>query len=155
AGKPRPDQATIDTVASWLEAEIDRAAALRPNPGRTETFHRINRAEYRNVIRDLLGLEVDVTSLLPADDATFGLDNIANTLSVTPALMERYMSAARRISRLAVGLAPLGPTIETYRASGRMSIDGALTDGDDDGQVSDQLPLGSRGGLVVHHYFPV
>ena len=101
-GMPRPDKAALDAFAGYLEASIDTAAAERPNPGRT-VLHRLNRAEYGNAIRDLLALDVDVTSLLPADDSAYGFDNIADVLGVSPALMERYLSAAWKVSSLAVG----------------------------------------------------
>ena len=77
AGRPRPDKAAHDGFAAWLETELDRAAAAQPNPGRTEPFHRLNRAEYQNAVRDLLDLDLDVASLLPADDVSAGFDNIA------------------------------------------------------------------------------
>src|SRR2546425_3971802 len=145
-GRRRPDQPTTGALVSWLENELDRVAVTRPDPGRTESFHRLNRAEYANAIRDLLALDIDVTALLPPDNMSDGLDNIADVLSVSPALLDRYLSVARRISRLAIGLPPPGPVIETYRSPRRM--------GQDD-QISEELPFGSRGGLVVHHYFPV
>ena len=145
-GRPRPDQPTYHALVTWLETELDRAAVTRPNPGRTEPFHRLNRAEYQNAIRDLLALDVDITSFLPADNATDGLDNMAEVLSVSPALMERYLSAAHKLSRLAVGLPPYSPVVETYRAP---------TDAAQDDQIGEDVPFGSRGGLVVHHYFPV
>ena len=90
AGVPRPDKATYDGLTSWLETELDRAAASHPNPGRTEALHRLNRTEYQNAIRDLLGLEIRVAELLPADDQSFGFDNIAGVLGVSPTLLERY-----------------------------------------------------------------
>src|SRR5262245_10613705 len=103
-GRPRPDQTSYETLASWLEAEIDRAAAASPHPGRTESVHRLNRAEYQNAIRDLLALEIDGASMLPADDADrHGFDNIGDVLSVSPALLERYMSAARTVGTRACG----------------------------------------------------
>jgi mono/diheme cytochrome c family protein len=89
AGMPRPDPATSSAITTWLESEIDRAAAARPNPGRTESIHRLNRAEYRNAIRDLLALEVDVESMLPADDMSYGFDNMAGVLKMTPSLLDR------------------------------------------------------------------
>ena len=115
APRPRPDQATYDGFRAWLETEIDTAAAMAPDPGRTETFHRLSRAEYRNVIRDLLDLDVDVSELLPADDTSYGFDNIAGVLGVSPTLMERYLSAARKIARLAVASPVPSPVAETYR----------------------------------------
>ena len=145
-GRPRPARPVTDALVAWLEGELDRAAAARPSPGRTQSFHRLNRTEYRNAIRDLLALEVDVRSLLPADQVTDGFDNIADALSVSPALLDRYLSAARRLSRLAVGLPPSGPVIETYRVPQRMA---------QDDRISEEVPFGSRGGVVVRHYFPV
>ena len=100
-GMPRPDDATVASLTSWLTAELDRAAVV-PNPGRP-LLRRLNRAEYGNVIRDLLALDVDVRSLLPADDSAFGFDNNADLLVVSPSLLERYLSAADRVSALAVG----------------------------------------------------
>ena len=97
AGRPRPDKPTHDAFAGWLEAELDRDAAARPNPGRTEPFHRLNRAEYRNVVRDLLDLDVDVASLLPADDVSSGFDNIASVMTMSPTLMDRYLVAAQKV----------------------------------------------------------
>ena len=144
---PQPDEAAHDTFKSYLETELDRGALANSNPGRTETFHRLNRAEYQNVIRDLVALEIDVASLLPADDADqHGLDNMADVLSVSPVLMERYLSAARKISRRAVGRATGAPVVETYKVP-------ILLHQDD--RMSQELPFGSRGGLAVRHYFPV
>ena len=100
-GRPRPDDGAYDQLASWLEAELDQAWAEQPNPGRTETFHRFNRAEYRNAIRDLLALEIDVDDFLPADDAGYGFDNIGGVLRMSQSLLERYLDASRVISRLA------------------------------------------------------
>ena len=138
-GRPRPAVDTYDALAGWLETEIDRFAAARPNPGRTEAFHRLNRAEYANAIRDLLALDVDVAELLPADDIDeYGFDNMADVLTVSPALMERYLSAARKIGRLAVGETPLGPATETYDVP-------ILLVQDD--RMGDDVPFGSRGGI--------
>ena len=102
AGRARPDQASIQGLVNYLESSLDRAATAKPNPGRP-TAHRLNRAEYVNVIRDLLGVEIDGAALLPADDAAYGFDNNADTLALSPALLERYLSAARKIGRLAIG----------------------------------------------------
>ncbi len=146
-GRPRPDQAAYDAFATYLETSLDRAAAARPNPGRTETFHRLNRTEYQNAIRDLLALEIDAASMLPADEADrHGFDNMAGVLSVSPALLDRYVSAANKISRLAVGLPPGGPVIETYHVPLNLLQDDRL---------SEELPFASRGGLAVRHHFPV
>ncbi len=144
-GRPRPDRAVVENMLAWLEAELDRAAARDPDPGRTDSVHRLNRAEYRNAVRDLLALDVDVTSLLPADSADeHGFDNIAGMLSVSPTLLDRYLSAARRLSRLAVGLPPGSPTTEEYRVWL-----------DQDEYLGEDLPFGSRGGAAIRHRFPV
>src|SRR5262245_15573760 len=102
-GVRRPDNATYDSVATWLETALDRAAALRPNPGRPGELHRLNRTEYGNAVRDLLGLEVDAKALLPADEQAHGFSTNADALSMQPALLDRYLSAAAKIARLAVG----------------------------------------------------
>jgi hypothetical protein len=147
SGRPRPDQAAADAMASWLSAEIDRTAAAHPNPGRTEAFHRLNRAEYQNAVRDLLALDIDVATLLPTDDADKrGFDNIGDVLSVSPALMDRYLSAAKKLSRLAVGVEPAGAVIDTHRIPRLMA---------QDERVSQDLPFGSRGGMAIRHQFPV
>ena len=146
-GRPRPEIETYDALASWLESELVQYAADRPNPGRTEAFHRLNRAEYANAIRDLLVIDVDVNELLPADDIDqYGFDNMADVLTVSPALMDRYLSAARKIGRLALGEEPLGPATETYSVN--------ILNVQDD-RMGDDVPFGSRGGLGTRHYFPV
>ena len=95
---PKPAEDTYNQLVQWLETEIDNLASNNPNPGRTDTFHRLNRAEYANAVRDLLSIEVDVEELLPADDIdAYGFDNMADVLTVSPALMERYLSAARKL----------------------------------------------------------
>ena len=99
-GEPRPTADARLELAGWLESELDAAAAANPNPGRTEPFHRLNRAEYRNAVRDLLHLDVDVAELLPADEASYGFDNIAGVLKLSPTLLERYLAAADKVSRL-------------------------------------------------------
>lgn len=142
-GRPRPDKATYTAVASSLETTLDRIAAANPNPGRTPP-HRLNRTEYANAIRDLLGLEVDSSALLPPDDADLGFDNMADILSVSPALLERYIFAARKIGRLAVGDPTVEPTTETYPVP-KMQFQ--------DQRMSEDLPFGSRGGIAVQHHF--
>ena len=142
---PRPDKATYAAVASYLETELDRAFAAKPNPGRP-TAHRLNRAEYVNVIRDLLAVEIDGRSLLPADDAGYGFDNVADLLSVSPSLLDRYMSAAQRISRVAVGDPAIHPAVETYR----QPLDLLQND-----RMNEDLPFGSRGGMAIRHNFPL
>lgn len=144
AGRPKPDAATSRAFVSWLETELDRSAMATPNPGRP-AVHRLNRVEYANAIRDLFGLEVDAHALLPADDEQHGFDNIADVLSVSPTLIERYMAAAQRISQLAVGDPGLRPTGHTYMVNGWL---------DQDERTSDDLPFGSRGGVAIRHHFP-
>jgi hypothetical protein len=143
-GMPRPDKAALDGLASFFETSLDRAAAAKPNPGHA-TMHRLNRAEYANAIRDLLGLEIDATALLPPDDESSGFDNIADVLRVSPSLMERYLSASWNISRLAVGNTSIAPATATYRVRPDLSQD----------QHIEGLPLGTRGGILVRHNFPV
>ena len=143
-GRPRPAQAAYDGLASWLEAELDRAADARPNPGRP-VVRRLNRLEYTNAVRDLLALEVDGRALLPTDESGYGFDNVGDVLSFSPGLLERYMSAARKISRLAVGDPTQPPAIAAYKVSPFLV---------QAGRVSEDLPFGSRGGLVVRHNFP-
>ena len=145
-GRPRPDKGTNDAFVAWLETGLDRAAAAAPNPGRLVP-HRLNRVEYTNAIRDLLHLEIDGTSLLPADDAGFGFDNIGDVLTITPALLERYLIAAQRISRLALGDPTIPPAIERYQTPYL-----TLRQGE---RMSEEQPFGSRGGTVVRHTFPV
>ena len=146
-GRPRPDETTYDAVAGGLEADIDRAAAANPDPGRTSTVHRLNRTEYRNAIRDLLALDLDVTPLLPGDETSdTGFDNNADVLSISTAQLERYLSAARTITRLATGLPPTGPGFETFDVPLLLL---------QDERQSEELPLGSRGGVAVPYHFPV
>ena len=144
AGRPRPDAAAADSFASWLETEIDQVAAVTPNPGRTESLHRLNRTEYQNAIRDLLALDIDAATLVPADDQSYGFDNIAGVLKVSPTLLERYMSAAREISRLAVGASTMTTAGETFRIVSDLS----------QYQHRDGLPFGTRGGTSVRYNFP-
>ena len=143
--RPRPDAATYGAFATWLETALDRSAVEQPNPGRP-TIHRLNRLEYTNAIRDLLHLEIDTGTMLPADDLAYGFDNNADILTVAPGLLERYMSAARRISRLAVG----DPTIEADAV--RYPLSSLLVQDD---RMSEDLPFGSRGGSAVRHHFPL
>ena len=133
SGARRPDRAAIDGFTAKLEAELDRAAAARPNPGAT-ALHRLNRSEYTNVIRDLLALDVDAATLLTPDDSSEGFDNIADALKVSPALLERYVSAAEKVSRVAVGDPSIGGTAATYRsdteqyATGSVQVTNCLKD---------------------------
>ena len=143
AGRPRPDRAGHDAFIASLETELDRAAAAAPNPGRA-TVHRLNRVEYTNAIRDLLALEIDGQSLLPADDTGYGFDNIADVLSFSPGLLERYMLAAQKITRLVIG-GSIRPSVETYTVP-LVRVQ--------EYRMSDDLPAGSRGGIAIRHYFP-
>jgi len=144
AGAKRPDRGSLDAFAAAIEGTIDRFAANNPNPGRAP-LHRMNRVEYANAIRDLLVLDVDPSTLLPADDSSHGFDNIADVLGVSPSLLERYVSAAAKISRLAVGEREAAPVQVTYTVKGDLSQNQTL-----DGQ-----PLGTRGGTTIRHNFPV
>jgi mono/diheme cytochrome c family protein len=145
-GRPRPDAKTYQAAASWLEGELDRAWLAAPNPGRISAVQRLNRTEYNNAIRDLLALDVDVRPLLPGDDTADGsFDNVAEVLNISTAHLERYLSVARQVTRLAVGLPPANPPVEAF--------DIPLHVLQDDRQ-SEDLPLGSRGGIAVRHTFP-
>jgi hypothetical protein len=146
-GRPRADAATYRDVAGLLENQIDQAWVAHPNPGRVAAVHRLNRAEYNNAVRDLLALDVDVKPLLPGDETADGsFDNFADSLSISTAHLERYLSVAREVTRLATGLPPTRPKIETLQIP--------LFVLQDDRQ-SEDLPLGSRGGMAIHHDFPV
>ena len=143
----RPDDAARAAWVDWLEAELDGAAAARPPLGRPMTVHRLNRVEYRNAVEDLLGLDVDIEALLPPDDADAeGFDNNAEVLSVSTTLMERYLTAARRISQLALGDPALASRSASYQVP-ELEVQ--------DDRTSEDLPFGSRGGLAVRHYFPL
>jgi len=144
AGARRPDEATYRALIDALTTTLDRAAAAHPNPGRP-MLRRLNRSEYANAIRDLLALEVDASALLPADDSAYGFDTIGDVLGVSPLLQERYLSAAAKISALAVGDPSRGPVAETYRVRQDLSQN----------QHLEGLPLGTVGGLAVQHLFPV
>ena len=148
-GRPRPDEATYGEVIAWLEAELDRAAVNAPNPGRRPALHRLSRTEYQNAVRDLLALddlpkEFDVSTLLPADNVTSGFDNLAELLFVSPSTLERYLAAARKISRLAVGDTSMPPIVDRYQLDRDLIQDGHL----------DGLPLGTRGGTVIRSHLP-
>ncbi len=141
--RPRPDPEDYEHLTAYLETALDRAVTANPDPGRTESFRRLNRTEYQNAIRDLLALDMDITALLPRDDASYGFDNV-NAGTLNPTLMERYLAAAQKISRLAVGsrlpapgsrvvIVPPDRTQETH-------VEG--------------LPFGTRGGTLVSHTFP-
>ena len=144
-GSPRPDHEAYAALTTWVQGELDRAAQAAPNPGRTAVYHRLNRLEYQNAVRDILGLEFPMASLLPGDDAAFGFDNIGDMLSVSPDLLDGYMSAANKLSRLAVGEASVGLGSKTY------AVSRTLLQSD---RMSEELPFGSRGGAAFTHFFP-
>ena len=149
AGAPRPDQPTYDAVASFLETELDRAAAAKPNPGTLALVHRLSRTEYQNAIRDLLALdalpkEIDYSLLLPPDNSSSGFDNIADLLFVSPGTLERYLDAAEKISRLAVGDPHAPVMVNRYRLHPEQW----------QGARVDELAWGTRGGLAVRSDFP-
>ncbi|MBI3895042.1 MAG: DUF1592 domain-containing protein [Acidobacteria bacterium] len=144
-GMPRPDLATYDSFATYLETELDKAAAAKPNPGRP-IIRRLNRTEYTNAIRDLLAVDIDAASLLPIDESSYGFDNIANVLTISPMLMERYVVAAGKIGRLAVGDSSTRPTDQEYTVPKRLM---------QEDRASEDLPFGSRGGIAIRHYFPL
>jgi cytochrome c551/c552 len=143
AGMPRPDRATINAFAASLESGLDQAAAARPNPGRP-ALHRLNRVEYANSVHDLLGLDIDVAALLPADDMSHGFDNMAEVLNLSPTLMEGYIRAAGKISRAAVGDPGISPLVETYHIPQAFSQTRHV----------EGTPFGTRGGIAVRHNFP-
>ena len=143
--RPRPGGATYTAFAAWLETALDRAAEAAPDPGRP-TVRRLNRTEYANAVRDLLAVEVDGAALLPADDMAFGFDNNADMQRLSAGLLERYLSAASRVARLAIGEARVRPGIRSYRIP-RMDAQAE--------RAGEALPFGSRGGAVIRHHFPV
>ena len=145
AGRPRPDAATYDAVASELEGKLDAIVATHRTPGRLPLFHRLTRTEYKNAIRDLLGLgelpkDVDLDLLLPADNTSSGFDNIADLLFVSSTQLEQYLSAAQKLSGLAVGDRSLPPLVDTYRLSDQFNQE----------YQADGAPFGTRGGAVIH-----
>ena len=143
-GKPRPEDDTYDSVVAYLETSLDRAAKAHPNPGRTSTIRRLTRTEYQNAVRDLLALEVDATSLLPADDSSYRFDNIT-VGDLSPTLLDRYISAAEKISQVAVGRPSRSPGGETIRIPPDLTQEGHI----------EGLPIGTRGGVVVPYTFPL
>jgi hypothetical protein len=152
-GLRRPDNSTYDKVADWLESEIDRAAAAHVNPGRSASLHRLNRAEYANAVRDLIGVEVDAQAMLPPDEQAFGFENNAEALAIEPALLDRYVSAAAAIARRAVGDAAMLPAFVRYGAlKGNANDQTYLRQTE---RLGEDFPLGSKGGVAAHHYFPV
>jgi hypothetical protein len=152
-GMPRPDNATYDTVATWLETELDRASLARRNPGRPADLHRLNRTEYANAVRDLLGVEIDAASVLPPDAQAYGFDTNADALAVEPALLDRYLTAAAKIARVAIGDPTMRPAFERYTAvKGNSNEQTWLWQTD---RLGEGFSLGSRGGIVARHFFPV
>ena len=143
-GRPRASEAEVATFVRALESRLDAAAAAAPDPGRTETFHRLNRFEYQNAVRDVLDVDVDVSALLPPDDAGYGFDNMAGVLRLSQALMERYLTAARRIARVAVGSMPPAPVADTFPLSSDLP----------QYEHVEGLPFGTRGGILVPYNFP-
>src|SRR5579872_3261622 len=144
AGSPRPAKDVYQGLLTTLEHTLDQAAEAAPNPGRP-AVHRLNRAEYTNAVRDLLALDIDGRALLPADNSGYGFDNVADVLTVSPGLLERYILAAKKISRLAIGDPKVGTAVATYDIPYMTLLQ--------DDRVSDDLPFGSR-GVSVRHYFP-
>ena len=143
-GMPRPEQTAVDAMVASLESTIDRVALLRPDPGRSP-LHRLNRSEYAAAVRDLLALDVDAASLLPADDEANGFDNIADVLRVSPSLIEQYLVASRKVTSLAIGDPSIAPASQVYR----VPPDRAQA------EHIEGLPLGTRGGILVRHNFPL
>ena len=143
AGRPAPEPGARAGLVAWLETGLDRAAAERPDPG-SPAIHRLNRAEYRNAVRDLLGLDLDHARDLPADDSGYGFDNIGDVLTVSPLHVEKYVAAARRVSRLVVGTGAPVPVVQRYRPAGGPGWDGEIAG----------LPPNTRGGILFKHHFP-
>ena len=143
-GAPHPDAAALDGLANYLAVSLDRSAAGKSSPGRA-TLHRLNRTEYGNAIRDVLGLQIDPAAYLPPDDESFGFDNIADVLKTSPALIEKYLNASLRISKLAVGDPSITTDTAVYRVRPDLSQDYHL----------EGLPLGTHGGVKIQHYFPL
>src|SRR5262245_51676844 len=141
----RPGKEERSAFLTAVESELDRLSGANPNPGRTEAFHRLNRTEYRNAVRDLVGLDIDVSALLPPDDVSYGFDNIAGVLKISPTLMERYLVAAQRVSRMAIGTAQPVANIDYFRVPDDLSQESQLPG----------LPLGTRGGTLIPYVFPM
>ncbi len=141
-GRPRPDAQVYTSLVSSIQARLDREAAAHPNPGRKDTFHRLNRTEYKHVVRDVFDIDVDVADLLPVDNPSFGFDNIAGTLTLNESLMEQYLSAAGTIATAVLG-SDATPAFKEYRASYEYSQDERL----------DGFPMGTRGGMRSTHMF--
>jgi hypothetical protein len=152
AGNPRPDAATAASFSKWLAGALDAEAAAHPNPGRP-AIHRLNRAEYSNAVRDVLGLDVNAGAMLPVDDSGYGFDNIGDVLSVSPTLLDSYLVAARKISRLALGDPAIKPVEEAFEprreTGGNRPVSSRLD------WIGDDFPFNSAGGVSVKHYFPL
>jgi mono/diheme cytochrome c family protein len=144
-GRPRPDNGSMAAFATYLETALDKHAATHVNPGRTEVFHRLNRTEYQNAVRDLLDIDVDVSTGLPTDAASYGFDNIGGVLKMSPTLMDSYLNMAQKISRIAVGTPPPVPTFDFFRTADDLQQDTQLAG----------LPEGTRGGMALEYLFPV
>jgi hypothetical protein len=152
-GIPRPDNATYNAVATWLESEIDRAAAAHVNPGKPASLHRLNRTEYANAVRDLIGVDVDPEVILPPDEQAFGFDTNADALAIEPSLLDRYVAAAAKIAREAVGDPTIPPAFVRYGAIKNNSNEQVYLWQKE--RLGEDFPLGSRGGIAARHYFPV
>jgi mono/diheme cytochrome c family protein len=152
-GAKRPDNATYDRVATWLESELDRAAAAHVNPGRPAELHRLNRIEYGNAVRDLLHVEIDANAMLPPDEQAHGFSTNADALAIQPALIDRYLSAAAKIARLAVGDPAIPAGFERYTALKDNSNESTWLRQNE--RLGEEFPLGTRGGIVARHHFPV
>ena len=151
AGMPHPTPVATTSFQQWLETALDAESAAHPNPGRA-SIHRLNRAEYSNAVRDVLDLDVHPGDMLPVDDSGYGFDNNGDVLSMSPALLDRYLTVARKISRLAIGdptIKPVQDTFEPRRASQNIVVPNRLE------WVSDDLPFNSAGGVSVRYYFPL
>jgi hypothetical protein len=144
AGRPRPDASTLHGFREWLEDGVDAAALKRPDPGRTDTLHRLNRSEFKNAVHDVLDVDVDVSSLLPADDASYGFDNVAGVLRMSPTLLDRYLAAAQKVSRVAIGEFHPSPAAETFRVPADLPQNDHI----------EGLPFGTRGGTLIDFTFP-
>ena len=142
-GAVRPKGPAYDSVVSWLAGSLDRAAAEHPDPGRTDTFRRLNRTEYQNAIRDLLALDIDAAALLPADESSHGFDNVT-VGDLSPTLLDRYITAAQKISRLAVGSPGRSPGGDTIRIRADLTQE----------EHVEGLPIGTRGGALIPYTFP-
>jgi mono/diheme cytochrome c family protein len=143
AGLPRPEEKTYDEFRMWVQSELDRSAATHPDPGRTEVFHRLNRAEYQNAVRDVLGVDINAADLLPADDSSNGFDNMAGALRMSQSLTERYISVAKAVGRMAVGNPPPAVDSKEFRLAPDLQQFNRI----------EELPFGTRGGTLIRYLF--